>query len=224
MATATFADLIAARDITLPDDSQWTTPSTDPCPNGDHATQAAVDVAEGSYATSDDFALPWGVSDWSIELWARWTASVSGSVAPILARTPSGMGTSPAEWQLCQAASAGPELRLRITVADPSLPWAQPAITATGGAWFHLVWTLNTSLGSGAVGGRTCKTYKNGILDATTSLPSTSVGVPTLSGPRLTFGNHQHLAPTFMELAKLAIYHRELTLAEILDHYTVMTT
>jgi hypothetical protein len=226
MTTATFLEDIAARDLLITVDTDFDTPAPDLLPNGDAATDLTTTVSYAYFAESaGEFALPWGVDDWSVEAWLRWTGSPAGALGPILGRHASAMVPTAGEWQLCQSGAGTPVARFRVTFADPAAPWAQSDVAFTTGAWHHIVFTLNTSLGSGAVAGREIKAYKNATLDSTTSCPSTSVGTPSLSGPRVVFGAAGGgAAPNYLEVAKLAIYRRLLTGGEVTDHYNAMTT
>lgn len=224
MAIATFTEEIAARDLTIPDDADWTTPSTDDLPNGDTATQLA---ATDGYAAFDepgtDFALPWGSSDWTLEIWLRYTSGTTpGSVRPILTRS---IGTSWgfSDWLLVQSGDVTPVARLIVAQSGGST-WHSHDLPLTSGSWHHVVFTLNTSLGVAAVSGRQTKGYVDASLITSVNTPTTTLTPLTVTDPHLLLGSPDNLGLTIVEMGKLAIYHRALTGTEISDHYDAMTT
>lgn len=210
---ANFADLIAARDLTLVDDAQWTTPGTDDLPNGEACTEPSA-TADALYDdTGDVFAIPWGVSDWTWEAWIRWTASAPGPSQTIMTHY-----DDPAyEWTILQPGSLSREVEFQLTT---STNYKVKTGAMTVGVWYQVNFLLKSSLGLGAVGGRTLKAYKNASLDNTATMPSTTYTPPTLADPLVSLLG----AGGDIEIGKIAIYHRELTTGEMEDHYEAMTT
>lgn len=218
MTTGTFLDSIASRHLTIADISLFDTPSTDDLPNGDNATHPNSSSAAARFVeTAADFAMPWSASDFTVELWVRYTTSPPGTGQNIVGRYTSAETT--AEWAVSQSGAATPVVRFAL-IDSSGFNWTFADVAMTTGAWFHVVFTLNCSLGLAAVSGRQIKAYKNGTLDSTTTTPTSTLTPPTLSTPRLLLAQ----APTYLELGKVAVYHRIVTATEVADHYTVMTT
>lgn len=227
MTAATFPESIAGRDLFLPDASHWDT-GTPVLPNGDRGTVATTINATSSYTESGahEFAVPWGVSDWSLELWVRYVGTPPGTGQNLVGRYGSDAFPGTADFDLFQDGTGSPRIAFRLGVVGGGFAWAEtPAMVmgAVGSGWHHVVFTVNTSLGSGAVSGRQVLSYKDGALYATLALPATAVTVPTLTGPRLWFGSAGR-NPVYIERAKLAIYRRQISAGEVLDHYLAMTT
>lgn len=220
---AVFTDVIAARDLAIVDVADWDTPSADALPNGDAATQPNDNLASAARAdTGADFAIPWGVSDWTLELWAYWTTIGSGGPKWLLTR----WGTSThREWELRVAGGANRQLRFALLGTDGETPLVNLDIICEDAAWTHCVWTLNSSLGAAPVSGREITSYKNGALDDTAAIGSgDDLTGPTLTTPGLYMGSVLgQITTPIVEWGKVAIYHRILTGGEISDHFDVMT-
>lgn len=212
----TFAELIAARDLTLSDAADWTTPATDALPNGDAATEPAVG-ADAVYAdTGNNFAIPWGTSDWTWEAWVRWKDAAPGSGQRIMQyQSAAAVGTY--QWQLQQNGAATRNVTLII---DSGQVFSVSTGIMTPGVWHQVNFLVKSSLGLGAVAGRTLRSYLDGSLDDTFTIPSASWTPVTLTSPVVKL----HDAGGDIEIAKIAIYHRELTGTEMTDHYDAMTT
>lgn len=233
MTAGTFPESIAGRDLFIADASLWDT-GTAILPNGDLGTRPANLNGTSSYVESGahEFAMPWGVSDWSLELWVNYIATHPGTGANLVGRYRSDGIAGYGEFDLYQIGLSAPNIALRLGVYGGGFSWVDTAPGAVGGmpfgpegnGWHHLVHTVNTSLGSGAgISGRRILSYKDGNLLTTTACPTSAITTPALSGPRLFMGTPGYNTD-YIERAKLAIYHRELTAAEVMDHYLAMTT
>ena len=216
-----FTDLVAARDLTLTDPSLWTTPSEHALPNGDAGTRMNNATSFGMSAIYNDtprfFSIPWGVSDWTIELWLR---RVSAATIRDLMQYADAGGDTGMEWRI----ETGNTLyRLLVYNSSGTVSVASVPITSTDGAWAQYVWMINSSLGTGAESTRRVRTYKNGSFVADTAFTASFTPHTNVSPPRMILGTYG-LVDATQELAKVAIYHGELSAADVLDHYAAMTT
>lgn len=223
MATATFVEDVAARDLTISDDSEWTTPATEVLPNGDNATQpngtgSDAEIGDGS----GDFAVPFGVSDFTVEFWVYYHDDNNGVAHWLMSRNGN---SAMRDWEVINN-GASRATKFRVLGSDGLNPAAEVAITADLDAWTYCVFTFNSSLGIAPVAGREAKAYKNTTLVDTDSVGSgVTMTRPTLASPAFTLGSWGSTGSmTDVEIAKLAIYHRLLTSGELTDHYDAMTT
>lgn len=221
MTAGTFTDVVGGRDFTVGDVSRYPTPSSVACPNSDPAS-AFIAVSAGlshegaEYADpSGAFLPPWGTDDWSLELWAYIPSGTYISSHQELVHRPGNL------WNVVWNGSTTWELTLRDD--SSSVIAARDLPVTPDSTWHHLLWTLNSSLGNGAVSGREVKGYLDGTLYGTTSIAAsafTQTPTGTIPTSRLYFGFNTQAITT----AKIAIYHRLLDAADAADHYTLMTT
>lgn len=219
MTTGTFTDLVAGRDLTIGDTSLFDTPATVDCPNGDPATHPKNTAAADWLDSAGVMLPPWGVNDWSLELWLYRAAADDGATVDLATWMVPG-GPSDYRWRLVYN---GVDVLFHI-MTGPFTSVVYMAMTRpTADTWNHYVWTVNSSLGTGSAAGRRMKGYRNGASGgADVAFTSAfTYTTPTGGGIYVPAGM---VASAAWTMAKVAIYHRELDATDANDHYLLMTT
>jgi Concanavalin A-like lectin/glucanases superfamily len=221
-----FVEEIVAADLTIADVAKWDTPSAHALPNGQAATRANDTTATATNAESGgEFAIPFGVDDFTVELWVYYTATGDGSNYWFAQR--SGSVATVRAWELRQPGEVSRKVRFAILGTDGATVLANHEVLCDLDAWTYCAFTFLSSLGAAPVAGRDLIAYKNGGAVSTVTVGSgVNLTGPTLTDPVMALGANTASQPaiTIAEMAKLAIYHRALSPAEILDHYEAMTT
>lgn len=219
-----FVEEIVAADLTIADVAKWDTPSTNPLPNGQNATRANDTLASADRAeTGGQFGVPFGVDDWTVEVWAYFTATGDGSNYWIAGLYGTGIERA---WELRQPAEVSRKVRFSMMGSDGTTVVGSHEVLCDLDAWTYCAFTFLSGLGDAPVAGRDLIAYKNGGAVSTVTIGSgVDMSPPTLTTPYLRLGSwNGQAALTFAEIAKLAVYHRALSGAEILEHYEAMTT
>jgi len=225
MPSAQFIDDIGSRNLMMPSDASFTTPSgIANLPNGDPCTKLMANGAAYYTDPSRFFKQPWGTSGWALELWIS-----PGNVSTATATWLIALGNDAAgdwEWSFDVDNSSWTATFRVYHDGDAAIVTKSVSLT-NGNVWQHLVFNCDcTSWVSGGTSTKNITAYKNNVSQGTASNTNSATRNVTSPNPRLWLkaGSGVESSGNHALLGKLAIYNHELTPAEISEHYLSMTT
>lgn len=205
-----FTDEANAYDLTISTAADWTV-SSGGLPNGDNYVTGDGTIAATYNTNGDDFDLRDGTA-WSIEFWVYFLNPTAGQI--ILDNSEPGLAGTTRAWTVQITSSEQILFEIVNTVNLSYLTFTTASLTAN--AWHHVVLIKET--------GNTIKSYIDDVAGASSSAQSGTARTPGTSH-RLYFGVNADGAGDLdgqVRVSKLAIYNKELSLAEINDHYLSM--
>lgn len=222
MPAGSFVEDIAARNLFMPDATQFTTPAPAPfiLPNGDACTRIFNNASAYYSDPTRFFALPWGVSNWTLEFWCNPGFTLPNTVSWSMRF--SNDATNNYEWIVGFNQVLNNVSFSVFNAAGTGAATMNAGFSAN--LWNHFVIMLDcTTWVSGVSTSKTITTYRNGVLAATNVLTNASVKLTVTPNPRLYLLGSGGVSSTNMLIGKVAIYNRSLTPTEISDHYLAMT-
>jgi hypothetical protein len=194
-------------DLSITTSADWTV-STGGMPNGDNCVDGDGSIDATYNLNGDDFDLTDGTA-WSIELWVRRSAGSGTEV--ILGNFDA--GTTTEAWQAYVDTDNLIYVQITNTLGSAYLGPLSTALTVS--TWHHIVIVKGT--------GASLTLYKDNVQISSDGSASGTARTPS-SSYRIYLGSRGDGSRDLSnnDVAKLAIYNKELSLAEINDHYLAM--
>lgn len=203
---AVFTDAVGGRNITIGNVADWSQAAN--LPNGDSSSSGDGSIAASTYTGGDAFHFGNG-SPWSLELWWYQTSASNRAVL-----VNSNVGASAIAWYVFTF-TAG-HIRFGIFNTGVALYMSVDTGTIANSQWHHFVLTK--------AAGADMRLYQNSLLISSTTSTSGTPQAPS-SSYRLYLGTHGdggNSLSSDVRIAKVAIYQKVLSAAEIERHYVHM--
>jgi hypothetical protein len=208
-----FTDEAGTYDLTITTSADWTV-STGGLPNGDNYVTGDGTIALTYNVNGDDFDLRDGTA-WTVECWLYYATATA--VSQLLVGVQDKDSPFANAWYML----FGADEKIDFTIANttPGIYLQCQSAALSTGTWYHVVGIKET--------GNVLKLYIDNTLVATDNTTSGTAQTPDADyyvtmGTGTDGGNDIGASSSGLRLAKVAIYNRELTAAEINDHYLAM--